>query len=102
LSNNNPIFLEQWTNGGIFKENGEPQFNLEKAYSAYSISARQLMDKNKQLTLVIQCNLAFTGKNVLSSLKIRRDIENLQARRDAYFGLDTVYPFMPLEAQPRT
>jgi hypothetical protein len=28
LSNNNPTFLEQWTNGGIFKENGEPQFNL--------------------------------------------------------------------------
>jgi hypothetical protein len=33
------------------------------------------MDKNKQLTLLSQYKLAFTGRNVLLALKVGRDIK---------------------------
>jgi hypothetical protein len=36
---------------------------------------RKFMDKNKQLTLLSQCKLAFTGRNVLMALKIQRNIK---------------------------
>jgi hypothetical protein len=75
LSNNNPTFLEKWSNGGIFKEMGNLSSTFKKAASAYSISDRQFKDNNKQLTLLSQCKLAFTGRNVLMALKIRRDIK---------------------------
>ncbi len=32
------------------------------------------MDKNKQITLFIQCKLAFSGRNVLMALKFWRDV----------------------------
>ncbi len=48
LSNNNPTFLEQWTNGGIFKEK-----TFENAGSAYIISAPRVHGQNnKQLKFV--------------------------------------------------
>jgi hypothetical protein len=44
MSNNNPTFLEQWTIGGIFKENGGTSF--EKAASAYNINAPPVHGQN--------------------------------------------------------
>jgi hypothetical protein len=53
------------------------------------LAHRQFMDKNKKLTLLSQCKLAFTGRNVLMALKIRRDIKKyIKTRRGAYSGLD--------------
>jgi hypothetical protein len=72
LSNNNSTFLELWTNGSIFKENGELSATFEKADSAYStcISASLIHTQKKQLTLLSQRKLAFTGRNVLMAWKI--------------------------------
>jgi hypothetical protein len=39
MSNNNPTFLEQWTNGSISKGTGDNSSTFEKAASANSISA---------------------------------------------------------------
>jgi hypothetical protein len=46
--------------------------------------------ENKQLTLLSQCKHAFTRKNMLMALYIRRDIYKniLKTRRDAYSVLD--------------
>jgi hypothetical protein len=53
-----------------------------------TLAHRQCMDKNKQLTLLSQCKLAFTSRNVLMALKIQRDIKKifLKTRRDAYLA----------------
>jgi hypothetical protein len=46
--------------------------------------------KNKQLTLLRQCKLAFTRRNMLMALYIRRDIYKniLKTSLDAYSVLD--------------
>jgi hypothetical protein len=41
------------------------------------------MDKNKRLTLLSQCKLSFTGRNVLMALKIQRDINKIYNKKPA-------------------
>jgi hypothetical protein len=50
------------------------------------LTHRQFMDKNKQLTLLSQYKLAFTGRIMSMAMKIRRDIKKIKkTRRDAFF-----------------
>jgi hypothetical protein len=58
------------------KRVGNLSSTFEKADSAYSISAPPVHGQNKQLTLLSQCKLAFTRRNILIALKILRDIKN--------------------------
>jgi hypothetical protein len=71
MSNNNPTFLEQWTIGGIFKENGGTSDQpLKKPPVPTVLAHRQFIKiKIKHLTLLSQCKLAFTRRNVLMVLK---------------------------------
>ncbi len=62
---------------------------LKKPTVPTILGHHQFMDKNKQLTLLSKCNLAFTLRNMLMALKIRRDIKGTKEnRRDVYSGLD--------------
>ncbi len=74
----------------VFKENGGTSVQTLKKPAAPTLLAHcQFMGKNKQLTLLSQCELAFIGRNVLMALKIRRDSNKIKKnRRDAYSGLD--------------
>jgi hypothetical protein len=47
---------------------------LEKPTVPTVLAHRQFMDKNKHLSLLSQRKLAFTGRNVLMALEIRRYI----------------------------
>jgi hypothetical protein len=68
-------FLEQWTAmAASSKRIGNLSSTFEKDDS---IIAPPVHGKNKQITLLSQCNLAFTGRNVLMALKIRRDINKI-------------------------
>jgi hypothetical protein len=55
--------------------------NLEKANSLFSISAPPVHgQKKKQLKLLSQCKLAFTGRNLLMALKIRMRIKKYKKK----------------------
>jgi hypothetical protein len=51
------------------------------------------MDKNRQITLLSQCKLAFTGRNVLMALKIRRNIKKIE-KPGLTLLMAQIYPFM--------
>jgi hypothetical protein len=69
-----------------------PEINVKPCNSAVPtvLAHRKFMDKNNQLTLLSQCKLTFTGRNVLMALKIRRDIKKIKIKtsRYAFSGLD--------------
>jgi hypothetical protein len=81
--------MDQWRH--LQRKWGTSVQPLKNADNAYSISALLFVDKNKQLTLLSQCKLAFTGtgRNTLTAMEIRRDIKkHKKNRRDTYSGLD--------------
>jgi hypothetical protein len=71
--------MDQWRHHQ--REWGTSIQPLKKPTVTTVLEHRQFMDKNKQLTLLSQCKLTFTGGNVLLALKIRRDIKK-KTRRD--------------------
>ncbi len=70
---------------------------LKKPTVPTVLEHRQFMDINKQLTLLSQCILAFTGRNVLMALKFRRDIKKIKIKPGAMFML--ALPFMSSKAK---
>jgi hypothetical protein len=69
---------------------GNISSTFAKADSAYILAHRQFMSKNKQLTLLCQCKLAFTGIDMFMALKILKDMKKI---------LTAIYPFMSSKAQ---
>jgi hypothetical protein len=84
LSNNNPTFLEQWTNGGVSKRMGNLSSTFEKADSAYSISSPLVHGQKQVANIIVKpCKLTFTGRNVLMALKFRREIKKIKIKTGA-------------------
>jgi hypothetical protein len=73
--------MDQWRH--LQREWGTKVQPLKKPTVATVLTHRQFMDKNKQLTLLSQNKLAFTGRNVLMALNIRKGMHKKinQARR---------------------
>jgi hypothetical protein len=90
--------MDQWWH--LQREWGTVQ-PLKNSTEPTLLAHSQFMDKNKQLTLLSQCRLAFTGKNVLLALKIRRDIKTL-SKPGSTIILAKIYPFMSSKAQSST
>jgi hypothetical protein len=64
--------MDQWRH--LQREWGTKVQPLKKPTVPTVLAHRQFMDKNKQLTSLSQCKLAFTGRNMLMVLNIRKDI----------------------------
>jgi hypothetical protein len=62
--------MDQWRH--LQREKGTSVQPLKKPTVPAVLAHRQFMDKNKQLTLLSQYKLAFTGSNVLIALKIKK------------------------------
>jgi hypothetical protein len=71
--------MDQWRR--LRREWGTSVEPLKKPAVPTVLAHCQFMAKNKQLTLLSQCKLAFIGRNVLMALEIRRDIKKNQTQR---------------------
>jgi hypothetical protein len=68
--------MDQW--GHLQREWGTSVQPLKRPTVSTVLAQCQFMDKNVQLTLLSQCKLAFTGRNVFMAPKIRRDIKKIK------------------------
>jgi hypothetical protein len=66
--------MDQWQH--LQREWGTSVQPIKKPTVPTVLAHRQFMDKNTQLTLLIQCKLAFTGRNVLMALKFEGTSKN--------------------------
>jgi hypothetical protein len=73
--------MNQWQH--FQREWGTSVQPLKKPTVPTVLVDRQFMDKNKQLTLLNQCKLVFTVRNVLMALKIQRDIKKIKIKPGA-------------------